>query len=407
MVECDRLREYRLSPPSRDQKKNDWQPEMAIAETSTDTRFDSQPGIDSKVAPIKRKPRNPMVRWGLMVLRRSHLYFGLLLVPWAILYGVTAYLFNHPSHFSNLTDQYITAESIPDSWPTRTWNPADRALQIIDRLNTRFMASNGAIQLDRIVPPRFDGTNIGFSYEYEGRNYLSNVTLTGDGGLIRSQPTNSGTGKTGAAFFEVNPTATPHATQANNLSKKASKAASQIESKEAIQREQLAAPDIEATTVERNQPILIDEELRENLLLSIQDIAKAQDHSIEKQQIKIGSVPDLVFVASAGENRWNCRYSALNGSVKAKPIDLGSANDFSWRRFFLRLHTAHGYPHQYEARWFWAIIVDIMAFVMVFWGVSGLVMWWQIKSVRRSGSIAMAVSLLIAMTLGVAMFQGM
>ncbi|AWM39993.1 hypothetical protein C1280_25300 [Gemmata obscuriglobus] len=31
------------------------------------------------------------------MVRRTHLYVGLFLFPWAILYGVTGFLFNHPT----------------------------------------------------------------------------------------------------------------------------------------------------------------------------------------------------------------------------------------------------------------------------------------------------------------------
>ena len=37
----------------------------------------------------------------MMWTRRAHLYLGLFLFPWAVLYGVTAFLFNHPTMFSD------------------------------------------------------------------------------------------------------------------------------------------------------------------------------------------------------------------------------------------------------------------------------------------------------------------
>ena len=45
-------------------------------------------------------PRRSLFQTGMVWLRRVHLYFGLLLFPWALLYGVTAFLFNHPTAFS-------------------------------------------------------------------------------------------------------------------------------------------------------------------------------------------------------------------------------------------------------------------------------------------------------------------
>ena len=47
-----------------------------------------------------RKMRSPWARFSRMSIRRSRLYFGLLLVPWAVLDGLTPYLFNHPPHYS-------------------------------------------------------------------------------------------------------------------------------------------------------------------------------------------------------------------------------------------------------------------------------------------------------------------
>ena len=51
----------------------------------------------------------------------------------------------------------------------------------------------------------------------------------------------------------------------------------------------------------------------------------------------------------------------------------------------------------------WAIVVDVMAFVMVYWGASGLLMWWQIKSTRRLGLGLMALSAIAATLVAVGM----
>jgi hypothetical protein len=43
------------------------------------------------------------------------------------------------------------------------------------------------------------------------------------------------------------------------------------------------------------------------------------------------------------------------------------------------------YPGQVSARWLWAILVDLMGAALMFWGLTGLLMWWQIKKLRRVG----------------------
>jgi hypothetical protein len=87
-------------------------------------------------------------------------------------------------------------------------------------------------------------------------------------------------------------------------------------------------------------------------------------------------------------------------SIEPKPLP-------TWRRFLTRMHTTHGYPLDHNARWVWAIVVDVMSGVLVFWGISGLVMWWQIKRTRPWGSVALVVSIGFAIGLGASMMVGM
>ena len=78
--------------------------------------------------------------------------------------------------------------------------------------------------------------------------------------------------------------------------------------------------------------------------------------------------------------------SPLTGTVSGTPAESVPAPDeLSTRRFLTRMHLAHGYPGGTNAKWFWAVVVDAMAFVMVFWGASGLFMWWQLKGARLPG----------------------
>ena len=63
------------------------------------------------------------------------------------------------------------------------------------------------------------------------------------------------------------------------------------------------------------------------------------------------------------------------------------------------------YPDQIGARWLWTLLADATAFTLIFWAVSGLIMWLQIRPTRLLGvaglSIAAGVAwLVIASTLG-------
>ena len=73
------------------------------------------------------------------------------------------------------------------------------------------------------------------------------------------------------------------------------------------------------------------------------------------------------------------------------------------RTFLLRMHTAHGYPYRPDGRWAWAVLVDVMAAVLVFWAASGLVMWWQVRAARRAGTVILLFSAATTIALVIAL----
>ena len=94
----------------------------------------------------------------------------------------------------------------------------------------------------------------------------------------------------------------------------------------------------------------------------------------------------------------------MTGSVEGTPNEDVTPPELGVRKFLLRLHTAHGYPGETNGRWWWAVIVDATAIVLVFWGLSGLLMWWQLKSTRVWGLIVLVLSAASATALGLAMY---
>src|SRR5262249_18746925 len=103
------------------------------------------------------------------------------------------------------------------------------------------------------------------------------------------------------------------------------------------------------------------------------------------EEVVLQEVPDLVFVVEAGGRLWRVTYDFQEGSVAGVPRDV-RAERLSTRRFLTGLHLAHGYPAEASSRWFWAVVVDAMCAALLFWAVSGVLMWLQIKAVRRWGA---------------------
>ncbi len=54
--------------------------------------------------------------------------------------------------------------------------------------------------------------------------------------------------------------------------------------------------------------------------------------------------------------------------------------------FLNRLHFRHGYEQPFLSAKSWGFIVDLVIVAMVFWVVSGIWMWWEIKPARAWGA---------------------
>ena len=55
--------------------------------------------------------------------------------------------------------------------------------------------------------------------------------------------------------------------------------------------------------------------------------------------------------------------------------------------FVNRSHFRHGYEQPFLAAKAWAVIVDLAVVGMLFWALSGIWMWWEIKPARLAGAV--------------------
>jgi hypothetical protein len=53
-----------------------------------------------------------------------------------------------------------------------------------------------------------------------------------------------------------------------------------------------------------------------------------------------------------------------------------------------RLHVRRGYQSEYAVDDTWAVSVDLVIGAMLFWVLSGLWLWWELKVTRRWGAVA-------------------
>ncbi len=297
----------------------------------------------------------------LHAVRRAHLYTGLMLLPWVVLYGVTAFLFNHPAAFADAPTVPFGADALAGTPLEAPPSPEQVADEVVAALNAR--APAGAVYTRTGPAPRYnrefafvtvraaDGRTVGVLFDALGR-----------GGTARLQPA-AGPPTRPAPFAIGGPSELPRLTPAAGLT----------------------LPDTLPDRIRAAGPVVLPR------------------LGFPAGKVTISSVPDVVFTVTDGSAEWQVTYNALSGSVTGQPAEAVTVEPLSARRYLLRLHTAHGYPAGGGVRWWWAVVVDLTAGVMVFWAASGLLMWWQVKAARRAGGIVLLISAAAATTLAVGM----
>jgi hypothetical protein len=61
--------------------------------------------------------------------------------------------------------------------------------------------------------------------------------------------------------------------------------------------------------------------------------------------------------------------------------------EFRSATFLERMHRRRGYQHPYALEDTWAFSVDLAVVTMVFWSLSGLWLWWELRSTRFWGAV--------------------
>ena len=309
-------------------------------------------------------------------VRRGHLYLGLFLLPWAVLYGVTGFLFNHPTAFSDQETATFSAASVADTPMGSLPLPAAVAGRVVAGLNER--AENGdSYTLADPSDAKYGPRSLAFATAMtaDGRKVAVLFDVVSGGGTVREQPASPVVEPAPAPFAIRSPPGSDRGGSKN-------------------------APGARSADV----GLVLADPLHERVQAAV-PVAVRSAGFADPTEVTVTSVPDLTFrMTDRGGLVWRVTYNALTGAVAGNPLDDATTSEpISVRRFLTRLHLSHGYPNDGGPKWYWAVIVDAMAFVMVFWGVSGLLMWWQIKATRRVGIPVIAASLASATALAMGM----
>lgn len=320
-------------------------------------------------AQSNRLKNGSITRSILQNLRRGHLYLGLFLLPWAFLYGVTGFLFNHPTWFSDSPVIYFDSRDLvgTDLEKPPELNTFSKSIVAVlnehNTSNSKWAAVDGTARLttrDSFVANVQSGS----------RSFFFVLDANMQTGLIRENTTKR-------PKLSIAPFATSELLQSNQQNLSIQKSTPQTlegltQLKSIVDCIQTAAP----TIMERK--------------------------GLPSGTALVNSVPDLKFTVTDQDKKWTASYNLLTKQVTG--VEGEPQVDLPWRSFLLMLHLGHNYPNEFNTKWFWALGVDAMALTLCFWGLSGLAMWWQIKATRKIGAIVLLLSFIVASTLSLSMF---
>lgn len=327
----------------------------------------SMPSSDNR--PVVR--RRNWLRAVVLLLRRTHLYAGLLMLPWVFLYSVSSFLINHPTAFSDQPTATFGKAALAGTPLESPPRPAEIAGQVVAALqaNAKPDSRYALVEPDRA---KFTREFAFATVKADGHEVSVLIEVNGTGGTVRSRATVVAKLEEAAPF--------------------------------AIAGRASGPPKGERTPPPRpSEGLKIENPLHERVKAAVPTILERT--GFPTGEVAVTSVPDLEFLMDSDGKLWRVSYNPQTGAVTGRSPDERPTEPLSARRFLTRLHLASGYPSELNARWAWALVVDAMAVIMVFWGLTGLVMWWQVKSTRWFGLLVLVVSAAAALWVGVGMHE--
>lgn len=325
---------------------------QTISQSETPSR--NGDAADRPIAPQQTKPSAGR-RWNqvMRLVRRVHLYSGLFMFPWVLLYGTTGMFFNHPRALTGSEVRTFRAAEIADGSLTRLPSPEQMAERVVAAVNqSRTEADGQQITLTDFRSPQYNNY-LTFSVRTSDAEHTVTINpVTGDG-EVHTVP---------------------------------------------------VVPD------EEDPPGPLADVRRVEVDGNVSDAARAcipnllTELGLPSGEAVAGRPPvNLTFSAEVDGEPALLAYNLSNSSLTTTSEADGSP--LSTKSFMQRLHLSRGYVPHWNAEWVWAVLVDGMFLSMVFWGVSGLFMWWQIKRTRWFGAGVLLASLLTTVVLVAGMHE--
>jgi hypothetical protein len=275
----------------------------------------------------------------LRLVRRIHLYLGLLLWPFALFFGITGLSFNHPTIGRGLEVRRLSAATVSRHTRFEGWDAQRIAQRLVHDLN----AGGHGYRLDLAERPRFSGFPLFVAPAAKGKQVLILDLSDGDATLTE----------------RPDPSSVAHVPFDG-------------------QRVTLAEYDL-AKLAARLNPLLRDPELAVE--------GPLRPHPEIHPQLRFG-------MSSRDGRPWNVVYDLSTGELSG--TSRGTRHRGSLAELLESLHKQHHYPPHADATSVWALFADLTAATLILWSLSGLVMWWQMKRLRRAGTLVIVIAIALS-----------
>ena len=267
------------------------------------------------------------------------MYTGLFFFPWAMLFGFSGLLFNHPNVGEDVQGQRLAPAQLQEITGLSPWQPERIAAQVVRGLNQRV---GGNYQLSPDYESRLHGVGVFAAPAPEGRHMV----------LLEMQKAMAIVATKKA---RPEPLPVPFA------------------------GERVELPQFSVSELERRlQPVLANRGLASDGELSA--------HPKIAQQLRFRMIDDE-------GTKYNAIYDLRSGALSGRRTGQWPAIGLS--QYLGKLHTAHHFPATPGWMTLWAAMEDLLGLTLVLWGLSGLAMWWQMKPTRRWGAAVVALALAV------------
>lgn len=275
-------------------------------------------------APRRAARGEAATRWSRLA-RRAHLYCGLAMLPWVLLYAVSGLLFNHPSLASDVPVTRFSVDALGTDVRTAVPSAEVAAPALVEAL--RQAAPGAAVTLAGEPAPAFQ-RSLGARGKLGEDDVSVSLDVEGRGGSLRVTP----------------PSPRPVPGSLTGV-------------------ETLDVPGLELAAFEA---------------MATGAVSELAGPGAE---LTVSSAPKLRVGATIDGEPWILTYDPKARTLEyaradeAEPVKLG--------RLLARLHMTHVYPESVGVKWIHALVVDLTVACLVLWCLTGLWMAWQLRRLRR------------------------